>query len=147
MEFPKVDPLKEMVSIRDEIDRLFDSFLGRTPAFRRVTEGEWSPVVDIQETPDEFVVIVEVPGMTKEEIKISLAGDTLTVCGDKKREDVRDVTYHRLERSFGRFRRTISLPAEVSAGTVKAVYVDGLLTISLPKVEKKKPTEVSIEVK
>ena len=69
MEFPKVDPLKEMVSIRDEIDRLFDSFVGRTPALRRATEGEWSPVIDIRETHDELIVIVEVPGMIKEEIK------------------------------------------------------------------------------
>jgi HSP20 family protein len=147
MEFPKVDPLKDMVSIRDEIDRLFDSFLGRTPTFRRTAEGEWSPVVDVQETPDEFIVIVEVPGMKKEDISISLTGDAISISGDKKRDDVGNITYHRLERSCGRFRRTISLPTEVTADEVNATYEDGLLTITLPKVEKKKPTEISIEVK
>lgn len=146
MELSKLDPLREMVSIRDEIDRLFDSFFGRAPRFRRTEEGEWSPVIDVEETSDEFIVTAELPGMKKENIKISISKGRLSISGDKKKE-LKDMIYHRLERSFGKFKRIIPLPSQVNPDSVRASYRDGLLTVTLPKVEKARPKEISIEVK
>lgn len=147
MEIAKVDPFREMASIREEIDRLFDSFFGRAPRFRRAEESEWSPVVDLQETSDEFIVVAELPGMRKEDIKISVSGDHLSISGDKRKKELKDATYHRLERSFGKFKRIIPLPSQVKTDSIKASYKDGILVVTLPKVEKLKPREISIEVK
>ncbi len=147
MELSKLDPLREMVSLRDEIDRPFDSFFGRTPRLRRTEEGEWSPMMDVEETGGEFIVVAEIPGMRKEEINISLSPDQLCISGNKRRKDLKGITYHRLERSFGKFKKVVPLPSRVKTDKVKASYRDGLLTVILPKVQKARPKEISIEVK
>ena len=139
------DPFREMFSLRDEIDRLFNEFLGRVPA---ETEGGWLPAMDVEETDDAFIVTAEIPGMSKDEIKLSLQGDSLVIQGEKKREkEEKDRTFHRIERVFGKFQRVITLPTKVDADKVKASYKDGVLTITLPKSEEVKPKEITISVK
>jgi HSP20 family protein len=86
--------------------------------------------------------------MTKDDVKIQITGDMLTISGERKREEEsKDKTYHRIERSYGQFQRMITLPSEVQSAKAKASYENGVLTIRLPKSEEVKPKEISIEVK
>lgn len=140
------DPFKEMTNLRDGMDQFFDSFFERLP--RERGEGFWLPTLDIEEDKDNFMVKVELPGMKKEEIKISLSGETLTISGERKHEsEEKTKTYYRLERSYGRFQRTVNLPAEVDANRTRAAYQDGILTLIMPKSNRGKAKEIAIEVK
>jgi HSP20 family protein len=139
------DPFRELVSLREDMDRLFSTFFGRHP---EEMEGFWSPVVDIEESNDNFLVKVEVPGLKKDDIKIAVRGNMLTVSGERKQEtETKNKTFHRIERSYGKFSRTISLPSDVEPDKVKASYKDGILTITLPKPESTKPKEIEVEIK
>lgn len=148
MDIMKWDPFRDMVSIRDEIDRLFDGSFGRMPAKRSVMEGIWAPLVDIEETKDDILIRAELPGMKKEDIKISVSEGRLQIAGERSKEkEEKEGTYHRIERTYGRFQRVVPLPVEVEAGKTKATYKDGMLEVRLPKAEKAKPKEIGIEVK
>jgi len=131
-----------MVSIQDEMNRVFDGFFGRFPSR---FDTEWSPNVDISETKDDFVVKAEVPGMEKEDVKITLQDNVLTLKGEKKQEK-EDATCYRMERSYGSFVRSFSLPTVIRADKIKASYKDGILNITLPKAEEVKPKQIPIEV-
>ncbi|MBN2536939.1 Hsp20/alpha crystallin family protein [candidate division WOR-3 bacterium] len=138
------DPFREMASLREEMDRVFDSLYGRYP--RERAEISWAPPLDIEETENEITVRAEIPGMKKEDIKISLTGDTLSISGERRHEtEQRGKTYHRIERAYGRFMRTLVLPNDVQADKVKAAYSDGILELTMPKSEKAKAREISIE--
>lgn len=142
----KWDPLRELNSLRDDMEKVFDGFFGRFPIIH--AKGVWTPVVDIEETDEDITVKVEIPGMKKEDIKISTSGNMVTITGERKREEEETgKTYHRIERSYGRFVRTIDLPVEIDPDKTKATYKDGLLTITLPKPESGKPKSTRIEVK
>jgi HSP20 family protein len=148
MDIVKWDPFRDMVSIRDDIDRLFEGFLGRVPIKRPWGETAWAPLVDIEETKDDVMVRAEIPGLEKEDIKISLSGDRLHITGERTKEkEEKGKTYHRIEMSYGRFERVLALPTEVDASKTKASYKDGILEIRLPKSEKVKPKEIGIDVK
>ncbi|MEO0070648.1 MAG: Hsp20/alpha crystallin family protein [candidate division WOR-3 bacterium] len=137
------DPFREMVSLRDELDRLFDSVFGRFP--RERGEAYWTPPLDIEETEDAIIVRVELPGMSKEDIKVNLSGDTLTISGERKQEmEKKGKTYYRIERAYGKFQRTVTLPAEVEGDKAKASYKNGVLELNLPKSEKSKAREITI---
>lgn len=140
--------MPDVLSLQDEMNRLFLDFFGRTPGRRLVGDSLWAPVMDIEETKDDIIVKAEIPGMTKEDVKIQITGDLLTISGERKREEeTKDKTYHRIERSYGQFQRMITLPSEVQSAKAKASYENGVLTIKLPKSEEVKPKEISIEVK
>jgi HSP20 family protein len=148
MDIMKWDPFRDMVSMRDEIDRLFDGFIGRLPGRREVVEGAWIPLLDLEETKDDFIIRAEIPGMKKEDVKISLTGDKLRISGERSREkEEKGKTYHRMERAYGRFERVLTLPAEIDASKVKASYKEGLLEVTLPKTERVKPKEIGIDIK
>jgi len=139
-------PYGNMISIQDEMNRLFDDFFGRAPV--KGAEGRWVPAVDISEDNDNLFVDVEVPGMKKEDIKVSLEHNVLSLKGEKKQEkEVKDENYHRWERSYGSFARSFELPVPVQSDKIKASYRDGVLHIALPKAEEVKPKEIPIEVK
>ena len=147
-ELTKWEPIPEIVSLQDEMNRLFLDFFGRTPGRRMMSDGLWAPIMDIEETKDDIIVKAEIPGMTKDDVKIQVTGDMLTISGERKREEEsKDKTYHRIERSYGQFQRMITLPSEVQSAKAKASYENGVLTIRLPKSEEVKPKEISIEVK
>ncbi len=111
-----------------------------------ITE-EWFPMADIAETKDEVIIKAEVPGMTKEDISISLQDNVLILRGEKKQEkEEKGKTFHRMERSCGSFIRSFTLPTLVLANKVKAVYKDGVLHITLPKAEEVKTKEIPILV-
>jgi HSP20 family protein len=139
------EPFRELVSLRDDMDRLFRSFFGGPI---EEVEGFWAPTVDIEEDNDNYFVKAEIPGIKKEDVKISVRGNTLSVSGERKQEsETKEKTFHRIERSYGRFMRTITLPSDVDPNKVKATYKDGILTISLPKPESTKPKEIEVEIK
>ena len=148
MDIVKWDPFRDVISFRDEFDRLFDGFFGRLPARGTRREGTWMPPVDFEETGNEFIVRAEIAGLKKEDVKVSISGDRLHISGERRKEnEEKGKTFHRVERSYGRFERVLVLPAEVDTAGIKAAYEDGILNITLPKSEKVKPKEIGIEVK
>jgi HSP20 family protein len=144
----KWEPFGDMLSLREEIDDLFNDFFRRVPSEGVPREGLWYPAIDIEETQDAFKLSAELPGMKKDEIKISFSDGRLSIEGERKLEkEEKDKTYHRIERSYGRFKRMVSIPREVQADKAIAAYEQGILTITLPKSEKAKPKEIGISVK
>ena len=135
-------PFNRLATLRDEFDRLFDfSWPGRDTGLL----GGWSPTLDVYDEKDNLVVTLEVAGMKKEDIEISLHDGMLTVSGERKdeREQTEGQAF-RSERYFGKFQRSLSLPTAVDANKVKASYKDGILTIRLPKAEGAKPKQISV---
>ena len=125
-----------LTSLQDELDRLFE-----TPALA------WSPALDVLEDKDNYTVRIEVPGLRREDIEVSLQDGSLTIAGERKVEPVKEGTeVHRQERSYGKFSRVLNLPATVAADHVKAAYKDGILTVTLPKAEAAKPKQIDVSV-
>lgn len=140
-------PFRDVVSIQDEMNRLFDDFFGRPVARTDWTEGVWNPSVDVSEDKDNVILRAEMPGMTKEDVRISIQDGVLTLRGEKKQEkEEKDKNYHRIERSYGSFCRSFQLPTSVKSDKVKATYKDGVLSITLPKTEEVKPKEIPISI-
>lgn len=127
----------------EELDRLFEAPLARTGQWL----SGWNPALDVRENKENFVVRVEVPGMKKEDIDVSLVDGTLTISGERKQEtEHKGTEVHRSERFYGRFERSIALPAAVASDRIGAQYKDGVLTITLPKTEPVKPKQVDIQI-
>ncbi len=140
-------PFKDLLSVPDDMNRLFDDFFGHSPARIEWAEGVWSPSVDVSETNGNVVIKAEMPGINQDEIKISIQDNVLTLKGEKKQEkEERDANYHRIERSYGSFCRSFQLPTSVKTDKIKANYKDGVLNITLPKTEEVKPKEIPISV-
>ena len=131
-------------NLRDELNSFFDlplsSSFGRTG---QLFTG-WSPALDLYESGDHLVAVVELPGMRKEDIDISLHDGTLAISGERKRESANDEKAQRTERYVGTFRRSISLPTRVDANKVSAMYQDGILKVTLPKAEEAKPKQIRV---
>jgi HSP20 family protein len=132
--------------LRDEIDRLFEAPLSELARTSQLLSG-WSPALDMHEDKDNLYVRVELPGMKREEIDLSLHDGCLSLSGERKSEDTfKDAEVYRAERFFGRFQRTVTLPVPVAVDKVKAQYKDGVLTITLPKAEEAKPKHIDVNV-
>ncbi len=149
MALVKYDPWRDVLSLRDEIDRLFEDFFpARTGERRDYLAEVWAPAVDIYETKDEVVVKAELPGMNKEDIKINIVDNSLVIEGEKKQEkEVKEENYYRVERRYGAFRRVIDIPVPVKTEGIEATYKDGVLEVKLPKKEEAKPKEIEVKVK
>jgi HSP20 family protein len=133
-------------TLRNEIDRLFEAPLSELARASQFFSGA-APAVDVYEDKENFVVKAELPGMKKEDIDVSLHDGTLSISGERKSEGkVESGEVHRSERFFGRFQRTVALPATVDAGRIKAQYTDGVLTVTLPKAEEAKPKQIDVQV-
>ncbi|UCC80488.1 MAG: Hsp20/alpha crystallin family protein [Candidatus Zixiibacteriota bacterium] len=138
-------PMRELMSLRDEMDRMFDSFWGENDGR---DGGMLMPPVDMIENDDNFVVSVELPGLKKDEIKMTMQNNVLTISGSKKHEfESKEDTVHRVERSYGSFCRSISLSSTIDSSAIKASYDSGVLKVTLPKVEEAKPKEIAIDIK
>lgn len=137
-------PWRDILSVQDEMNRLFNGLVTN----RGTSTGaeDWVPSVDISETDDGFIVTADVPGMNADDIKISVANNVLTLRGEKKnvRED-KGENFHKVERAFGSFERTFSLPSGVEAESIRAKYKDGVLEVRLPKSKEAKPQEIKVE--
>lgn len=138
-------PLARLSAFQQEVDRLFD-----LPVFSRESghAGGWSPALDVHQDKDNLLVKVELPGMKKEDIALSLHDGLLTISGERRQEKAHDEKGAlRNERFFGRFERTLTLPVQVDGTRVNAAYEDGILTVTLPKAEAAKPRQIEIGVR
>ena len=145
MQITKREPTG-LASLRGQMDRLFDSFLGREPALFSAN-GDWFPSVDQVETPDEIIVKAELPGIDEKDISVSLSGDNLVIQGERKGEkEEKDKHFHRLERSYGRFERVLPLPAVVDPAKISADYKKGVLEVRLPKKPEARPHEIKVNM-
>jgi len=144
------DPFRDLVSIQERMNRLFDQTLARTRGEEEegIATSTWMPSVDIYETPDRVVLKAELPGLTREDIDINVRNNTLTLRGERKFEkEVKEENYLRIERAYGSFQRSFTLPATIQQDKIKAVFTDGVLEVSLPKAEEARPKQVKIDVK
>jgi HSP20 family protein len=125
-----------LANLQDELDRLFESPL-----------RAWTPALDVQEDKDNYSVSVELPGLKREDIQVTLNDGALVVSGERHGEKTEEgVEIHRQERFYGKFQRALTLPAPVAAEKVKAQYKDGILTVTLPKTEEAKPKQIDVSV-
>jgi HSP20 family protein len=145
--FPKNDlsvTFDQLTNMRDELDRVFESSFGSI--FRPLGSlNRWNPAVDVYQDNEQFTVYAELPGLKKEEIEISLNGDTLTIGGERKHEAKADQGF-RSERYFGKFQRSLTLPVAVNSEKVNATYKDGILKVVLPKAEAAKPKQIPVSL-
>lgn len=123
-----------LANLQDELDRLFESPL-----------TAWAPALDVHEDKNSFSVRVELPGLKREDIEVSLHDGALVISGERKAETVsEDTEVHRRERYYGKFSRVLNLPATVAGDKVAAQYKDGILTVTLPKAEEAKPKAITV---
>jgi HSP20 family protein len=132
--------------LRDDIDRLFESPLTEWARNSNLLSG-WNPALDLYEDKDNLYVKVELPGMKREDIDVSLHEGSLSISGERKGEEKHeDAEVYRAERFFGRFQRMVTVPTSVAVDKVKAQYKDGILTITMPKTEEAKPKHIDVNV-
>ena len=137
---------RDIGEVQSEMNRLFDGFFGR-PAQSGVTERVWAPVADMYETKDELLIKLDLPGMNEKDIQVSITGDLLSVKGQRSEtQEDKQESYYRAERWTGRFERIFQVPVPVQADKVRATYREGVLTVTLPKVEAVKPKDIRIDV-
>lgn len=146
MTLVKFKPMRAANCAPSTMDQVFDSFFTDSwPGFGREWSG-WAPQVDVEETGDAIVIHADLPGMDKKDIEISVENRELTIRGERKQEtDEKKSNFHRVERTYGSFRRSFALPANVLADKVEATYKDGVLEVSVPKAEAVKPKAIEIK--
>ena len=144
-----LDPWKDFGSLQERINRMFDDTIRTLHPTdgEELEKGTWAPAVDIYETNDSFVVSADLPGLNKDEIQIDLKDNTLTLKGEKKFEEkVSKDNYIRVERAYGSFVRSFTLPQNVDPEKIKAKYKEGVLEVTIPKKEEAKPKQVKVEL-
>jgi len=141
------DPARELVAMQDRLNRYFEDF-GRRPEDDVMTRGDWMPAVDIfQSDASEVVLKAELPGLKREDIDVQVENNTLTIKGQRRQDsDVKKENYHRVERCYGAFSRSFSLPNTIDSTKVRAEYHDGVLTVTLPMREESKPRQIQVAV-
>jgi HSP20 family protein len=138
------DPFREVVTLQERVNRVFSDLYGRSAS--EDLSGRWTPAVDIYESPDALVLKAELPDVKREDIQITVENGLLTLSGERKVDsDVRQDQYHRIERSYGAFSRSFSLPSTVDGSNASADYKNGVLTIRLPRREDAKPKQIDIQ--
>jgi len=145
-ERPVWSPFDHLLNLREELHRLFDSPLTEGQRTTEFFDG-WTPAVDLYEDKENLFVKVELPGLKKEEIEVSVHDGALTISGERQstKQNSSSQTF-RSERFFGRFHRTLTLPKPVTVDAIKAAYKDGVLTVTLPKTEEAKPKQIEVSV-
>jgi len=136
-------------SLQRDMNRMFDEFFrGDVLADESFFARDWTPAVDIVENNDNYILRAELPGMSKDDVKITLENNLLTIRGEKKNEsEKKEGNYHRVERSYGSFERSFTIPGTIKADNIDAQYKDGVLTLTLPKAEEAKPKLIDVKVK
>jgi HSP20 family protein len=146
MAIVRVDPFHEFVTLQDRVDRLFGGALQRNESV--TSRGSWAPPVDIYETDNQDLVITaDLPDVTREEIEVTVEHSTLTLRGTRKApSDVKEEQFRRVERRYGEFSRSFTLPETVDPSKVSAEHKNGVLTVKLPFREESKPRAIRVEV-
>ena len=148
MDLARWDTFREMTSLRDAMDRLFEESFIRPSRFwpDRLERGELP--IDMYQTANDVVVKASLPGVKPEEVDISISGDTLIIKGEHKEEqEVKQEDYFRKERYYGAFNRSLILPVQVKSDKAEAVFDNGILTLTLPKAEETKPKQIKVKAK
>jgi HSP20 family protein len=142
MSIVRFDPFRDITSFRDDINRLFARSFGEEGVTGTRT---WAPAVDVFETKDAVVLKAELPGLTADDVDVEIDDNVLTVSGERTFKDtVEEGRFYRLERSYGRFSRSLTLPQGIKADAVSATFADGVLEVTVPKAEEVKPRKVTI---
>lgn len=143
------DPFREL----DELQKRLSTLFGRASVKKNgeqeeaLTVAEWAPLVDIAEDDNSYVIAAELPGLKKEEIKVGVQDDVLTISGERKYEkEEKDKKFHRVERAYGSFSRRFTIPENSDGEKVSAEFKDGILQVHLPKTETVKPKQIEVQV-
>jgi len=145
MSITRWDPFRHLTTWQDQMNRIFDTALRFRPEEEALTT--WAPSVDIYETENELVIKADLPEVSEKDIDVRIENNMLTIRGERKFEQkVKEENYLRIERSFGSFSRSFSLPATVNAEAIKAEYKNGVLTVAVPKKAEAKPKQVKVNV-
>ena len=146
MSIVRYDPFRDLRSLQDEVNRLFTTNLSRAFGDEGIARGAWNPSVDIYENKDQIVLEAELPGMRREDFDLSIENNVITLRGERRFEKKEDSdNYHRVERSYGSFTRSFTLPQTVTAEGAQAEYQNGVLRVTLPKREEVKARRIEIK--
>jgi len=145
--FRDLEEEEEFARLQDEMNQLLSRYSSGMEQAEPLDEIGWVPPLDILENKDDIVIRVDIPGITSDEIDLSISGDVLRIKGERTRKiDREDENYHTIERGYGKFDRQIVLPAHVRTDSIKASYKDGVLCIELPKLEEEKTGRINVSL-
>lgn len=143
-------PVRRLGGLRDRMDQVYQDwpfFLGPSTGDEETLRGAWVPPVDVRENAEKIEVTAELPGIDPADVDVSVQGNVLTMRGERRREEVKDTeTVHRVEREYGVFERSFSLPRSADSEKIQAKYKDGVLSLTVPKREEAKPKSLRISV-
>ena len=138
-------PMSNLFSLHNEMGRIFGDLFAPHEGGTDTEESTWMPTVDISEMENGFEIRAELPGVSEDDVNVTVTDNVLTIKGEKRQEAETDgKNYHRVERRYGSFQRKFTLPSEVETDDIKAEFSDGVLTLSIPKPEAAKPAEIPI---
>lgn len=141
-------PVRDLMGLQDDMGMMFDEFFGDGKKMRELGLTRWHPRVDITEEDNRYELTADLPGMRREDIKVEVRDNVLTLRGEKKmEEEKKDKNYRLSERYYGEFTRTFTLPENVDRNAIDAEFKDGVLHLSIPKTEKAKPKQIEVKVK
>ena len=139
------DPFRDMVTLRERMNKLFEDMAASRGEEKELATSSWAPAVDIYETENEVVLTAEIPGIEEKDVEIKVEDNTLTLRGERKFEkETKEENYHRIERAYGSFFRSFSLPNYVDQDKIEAQHENGVLKIRMPKRSELKPRKVKI---
>jgi len=140
------DPFDELTVLRNRMDRLFGRFFEEEEP-TAMTANRWMPAIDIIETRDALIFKTELPGFEEKDVNIEIENNVLKISGERKFEETtKEKTYQRVERAYGKFFRTFTLPVNVNIDKVVATFTNGLLELTVPKKEEAKPKKIALEI-
>lgn len=149
MALTRWDPFRDLVTLQERMNRLFEDSLSRSKTTdQEMAMGAWTPAVDIFETPETIVLKADLPGIEEKDIDVRIENSVLVLRGERKfLKEAKEEDYHRIERSYGVFSRTFQLPGTIDQTRISAVHKDGVLEVHLPKREDTKPKQIKVDVK
>jgi len=140
------DPFRDLVTIQDELNRLFGRTFTGGEQLRPGASGSWMPAMDVYETEDEIVATLELPGIEPADVEVSVEDSTLTITGKREfSSEVKEEDIHRVERRYGSFARAVTLPQTADTERVEASFDKGILTVGVPKIERAKPRKIEVK--
>ncbi len=147
MNLIKWDPFRELEDVSNRLNRVFGRPLSRMEPNEMFTVADWTPSADISETETAYLIKAEIPGVNKEDVKVTIQDGMLTIQGERKMEkEEKDKKFHRIERSYGSFMRSFRVPDDADESAVKAEFKDGVLNVTLNKTAKPKPKSINVSV-
>jgi len=149
MALTRWDPFRDLVSLQERMNRLFEDSLSRSKTTdQEMAMGAWTPAVDIFETAEEVVLKADLPGVEEKDIDVRIENSTLTLRGERKfMKETKEEDYHRIERSYGVFSRSFQLPGSIDQTKISATHKEGVLEVHLPKREDTRPKQIKVDVK